>query len=1054
MKNIKHNRKSIAKPLFFIICICIFTLSLTACFNLGGNDNSATKVDVASIVVEKSEISVSSGGVGNTAQIKYTVLPENATDKTVRFIPKNSSVAGSYLTLDTSGNVTGKKVTSDLEGGKVEIEVISASNTSVRASVFVTVEDIAPSKIFFDKTTYTKSLSDRTPFKVTPSFEPSHASVNTEYTLRSSDETIASVDQDGMVTIHKRGSATITAELNFDTTKIATTTIEVKYAPPQYVIRYPDSDQDNFEQVPGTPKTIHFEISPSGEESAYADPKPKITWKVGSEVVDTSASNGLKYDYTPPTDVTAGDYTVEVEIKDADDQIINLSSDPVKIYTVLSSSSLTVSKASEDTSFDISVGDRINVKVSVADSVREGDSYQWYYYVFDAAKETSYDLTQLKYNYILTTKTKPSSKGNGDFKYLGKSLGGRVSEFSEIIQEEGEIFVFVVPVINEDPKYDAIKGLETPFVSSPVGNTEISGLYSVYGLNQEDKSSYKLAWDRLSGDKDYQVEIVWADNTTDYYDSTLDTDKNYFDGSSFVIPSAKTDTFTARVRTLGRKWSDAYVGGGTIPTGLESYLSPISNTPIDLYFYTVKELGELLGYIRTFQPDQTAFVNNNSKITRAAGAGGYDYSYTVEALFAFKTSTIDEKGESIAKKVVYLDDSGRSDDVVSYKDVYVNKSTGSGDVGEYCEALSVAFQSYCESGSASFGVTEATTMGSIYKVTFNFSVAKSPTITYYTQSADQLVAKTDADEVISVEQKKGESLTSYFAGIPQGKEIEVENGTQLYFAATLGLKPVAKAGSTAEQILTKASTALDGIVGDQMNDYEKATAIFDYLAMTIYYDYNVANSSSVPITDASFQAEGAFGIGTLDGKCIAVCDGMSKAYAIMCYMVGIPATKVVGVAGGEGQTKGGHAWNMILIDGTYYNVDLTWGSTGGYTGESGKKVATLLHTYMFASDNNMYSSTHVRYGEYSASTETDYYYYEREGLIARKTDGSDVYEQINAKKITGKTVVVDILVCNSALGVEDLPAYLQKLAIKLGGYKKYLSSTIDGAYVVHLFIES
>ena len=57
----------------------------------------------------------------------------------------------------------------------------------------------------------------------------------------------------------------------------------------------------------------------------------------------------------------------------------------------------------------------------------------------------------------------------------------------------------------------------------------------------------------------------------------------------------------------------------------------------------------------------------------------------------------------------------------------------------------------------------------------------------------------------------------------------------------------------------------------------------------------------------------------------AVCAGISRAYKLMCDIVGIKCYCVYGNAGGGIGTSGAHQWNVIrLDDGKWYEVDVTF----------------------------------------------------------------------------------------------------------------------------------
>lgn len=99
-------------------------------------------------------------------------------------------------------------------------------------------------------------------------------------------------------------------------------------------------------------------------------------------------------------------------------------------------------------------------------------------------------------------------------------------------------------------------------------------------------------------------------------------------------------------------------------------------------------------------------------------------------------------------------------------------------------------------------------------------------------------------------------------------------------------------------------------IGTDWSDYDKEKYIHDYLVDTIKYNQKVAEN---PITNGNVhQALDAYG--ALIGKS-AVCEGYAKAFQYLCYTVGINANQVHGP---------GHEWNVVKLDGEWYQIDVTW----------------------------------------------------------------------------------------------------------------------------------
>ena len=99
-----------------------------------------------------------------------------------------------------------------------------------------------------------------------------------------------------------------------------------------------------------------------------------------------------------------------------------------------------------------------------------------------------------------------------------------------------------------------------------------------------------------------------------------------------------------------------------------------------------------------------------------------------------------------------------------------------------------------------------------------------------------------------------------------------------------------------------ADKLIAGITPD-MPEFERELILHDRLADHIAYEDG----------DRVHDAYGAL----VNGK--AVCDGYTKAFQYLLQRVGIQSFMVTGTGNG-----GKHAWNIVRIDGKYYNVDLTW----------------------------------------------------------------------------------------------------------------------------------
>lgn len=92
-------------------------------------------------------------------------------------------------------------------------------------------------------------------------------------------------------------------------------------------------------------------------------------------------------------------------------------------------------------------------------------------------------------------------------------------------------------------------------------------------------------------------------------------------------------------------------------------------------------------------------------------------------------------------------------------------------------------------------------------------------------------------------------------------------------------------------------------------DYQKIKAIYDYICSNITYDYDNLYDDSYTLKHSSYAA-------LINKK--AVCQGYASLFYRFALEAGIDARVISGDSGGP------HAWNIVKIEGSYYNLDSTW----------------------------------------------------------------------------------------------------------------------------------
>ena len=219
--------------------------------------------------------------------IETTINPSDTTeDKTITWSSSNTQVA----TVDESGKVTGVA-----EGTAV---VTGTLPNNMKVTVNVTVEIINVESIELDKETLEVDRKKTAELKAT--YSPENATEVSDYEWTSSDESVATVDEHGVVTGVAEGTATITVKMGTLTDTAEVTVIEK----PLEGVSLEDSEETTEVGKPYTLKVtlepwdatddIDYTYESSDPEIAEVNDKGEvITKKPGKVTFTIKASNGV-----------------------------------------------------------------------------------------------------------------------------------------------------------------------------------------------------------------------------------------------------------------------------------------------------------------------------------------------------------------------------------------------------------------------------------------------------------------------------------------------------------------------------------------------------------------------------------------------------------------------------------------------------------------------------------------------------------------------------------------------------------------------------------------
>lgn len=163
------------------------------------------------------------------------------------------------------------------------------------------------------------------------------------------------------------------------------------------------------------------------------------------------------------------------------------------------------------------------------------------------------------------------------------------------------------------------------------------------------------------------------------------------------------------------------------------------------------------------------------------------------------------------------------------------------------------------------------------------------------------------------------------------------------------------------------------VITDFDNDYDRAAAIYVWMAHNIKYDAKAFFSGRV-IRSARFsyrneaekiQKELALkkelALDALKRK-KAVCQGYSELYRLLCEACGIECSVVSGYSRtsindiGRVRPKADHAWNVIRLNNQWLFVDVTWGA--GHVNYQTKQFVAAFTPSYFAVEPDVFTYNH------------------------------------------------------------------------------------------------
>lgn len=169
-------------------------------------------------------------------------------------------------------------------------------------------------------------------------------------------------------------------------------------------------------------------------------------------------------------------------------------------------------------------------------------------------------------------------------------------------------------------------------------------------------------------------------------------------------------------------------------------------------------------------------------------------------------------------------------------------------------------------------------------------------------------------------------------------------------------------------------------------EYDRIKYIFEYLVETVDYDEAAPDNQNI--------------YSALTGK-RSVCAGYSRAAQYLLEKAGVECIYVTGKIRGQGA----HAWNIVKCEGTYYQMDVTYGDPVFLEAESGENVPgnSINYDYLCCTDETL-SSDHIQdnHVPYPACESDDLDYYRMNGMYYEYFDPDEFLRDMNQSIYEGE----------------------------------------------------
>lgn len=217
--------------------------------------------------------------------------------------------------------------------------------------------------------------------------------------------------------------------------------------------------------------------------------------------------------------------------------------------------------------------------------------------------------------------------------------------------------------------------------------------------------------------------------------------------------------------------------------------------------------------------------------------------------------------------------------------------------------------------------------------------------------------------------------------------------------------------SQIQEEIDAAATPFLSEITDDMSDYDVALKLYEKLIE--YLDYDTISLERQKKLSQTQRSETMDVLRNVYGALVkhrAVCTGYAKAYQYLLQKCGIEALTV----SGDCFEGGGHAWNIVCLEGDYYHVDVTWGDSSDT--DPSKDRDGMSYAYFAVTDAQIQRTRSVdAEPKLPKCLSENCNYYVRNGLYFTRYDPNEVREILVEKMKDPKTTFVELRFENTGL---------------------------------------